>query len=229
MNERRNPIGVNPSEHEAEGTEATIIKVLEVEAEVHEQAAEDVVSEQRFDTAAGNERAANWHRARARFLESLASDLHGNAADAYQWRMELLGMTYEPDALALLERIKEVVTDNGFFAGEPTPMFSDDIVWLLPVRRTEEPVDDDRLAERDAIDVTVNLCEQRQFEGGEGFGINFSIDLVEYGGRVLGGLSPYNYTPDVWVDGRDDKAVRERWEILAEAEIDKIPDLLRDK
>lgn len=229
--QRRNPLGVNPSEHDAEGTEATIIKVLEVEAEAHNQAAEDAELEAENPTPSNDgkssEELANWHRHRARFLESLASELHGDADDAYRWRMELLGKLYEPKAIALLEQIKEVVQGAGFFTGSPVDMGGEELMWSLAVYRTEEAINDDSLAERDAIDITVKLCEQRQYEGGEGFGVNFSVDIVEFGGRILGGLSPYNYTPDVWVDGKDEQAVKDRWQLLADADIHGIPDLLR--
>jgi hypothetical protein len=33
---------------------------------------------------------------------------------------------------------------------------------------------------------------------------NFVLDIVEEGGRIVGGITPYNYSDDVWVDYSDD-------------------------
>lgn len=41
----------------------------------------------------------------------------------------------------------------------------------------------------------------------------------------MGGMAPYNFTPSVWVDARDEEAVEQRWQELENAYIDDIPSL----
>lgn len=57
-------------------------------------------------------------------------------------------------------------------------------------------------------------------------GVNFGLDIVEYGGIILGGLAPFNYSPEVWVDSRNPDAVLARWHVFEDADISDIPDLI---
>ena len=47
------------------------------------------------------------------------------------------------------------------------------------------------------VDVSLTLTEERVREG-EGNGLAFFLDIVEYGGRVLGEFCPYNFSNDLW-------------------------------
>lgn len=49
-------------------------------------------------------------------------------------------------------------------------------------------------------------------------GVTFRIDIVEHGGRILGGCCPDNYTDACWVDANDKEAVEKRWQQLIPAE-----------
>ena len=42
--------------------------------------------------------------------------------------------------------------------------------------------------------------------------------MVGESGRVHGGLTPFNYSPQVWVDPTDDAAVEERFSIIEGAD-----------
>ena len=56
------------------------------------------------------------------------------------------------------------------------------------------------------VDVSFKICESEQYDGEKG-GVNFSVDVVEFGGRILGGLTPFNYSDACWVDRRDADAI----------------------
>lgn len=51
-----------------------------------------------------------------------------------------------------------------------------------------------------ALGISLMLEDAIEYEGEEmaGWG-NFSLMVVEFGGRILGQLTPHNYTPEVWV------------------------------
>jgi len=67
---------------------------------------------------------------------------------------------------------------------------------------------------RESIDVSLEIVESQDYEGIAG-GYTFRLDVVEYGGRILGGCSPFNYTEQVWC--KTLPAIKERFELLKPA------------
>lgn len=60
------------------------------------------------------------------------------------------------------------------------------------------------------VSITFSLiCEDHHNE--PFFNINFIISIVEQVGLIVGGYTPHNHTDKVWVDARNDAAVKERW------------------
>lgn len=139
----------------------------------------------------------------------------------YDQTLDNLKEQIAPEALALLRRVRDVCRAEGLATDdEPFDMCCDTFRWSMVVYRT---------ANRDAegsIDVSLEIAEEREYEG-EGFGVNFGMDIVEWGGRILGGLCPYNYTERCWVDARRWNDVRERWALVRDSDISSIPDLIR--
>src|SRR5690349_16462472 len=98
---------------------------------------------------------------------------------------------YGPRALALLERMRAVCIEAGLHCpDEPFDFSSDDIRWCLKVFRTPDENDYDNL-----VDVTIELAEAHEYGDEPVDGANWGLDIVEWGGRILGGLTPFNYTP----------------------------------
>lgn len=64
---------------------------------------------------------------------------------------------------------------------------------------------------REPIDVSLEIVESQDYEGVTG-GFTFRLDVVEYGGRILGGCSPFNYTEQVWC--KTLPAIKKRFELL---------------
>ena len=140
----------------------------------------------------------------------------------YSKILESLAETCKPKMLAFLERIKTLLETDGYVVTGPHDMCDDMYAWSLTVRKFAG--DDDK----NLIDISLEIAEEREYDNPEGWGINFGLDITEYGGRILGGLSPYNYTPQVWVDSRDPLAVAARWRIIEDSDIGQIPDLMED-
>lgn len=150
---------------------------------------------------------------------------HGSGSEYVQKLSEQVEATYGERALALLEKIRSLLNEGDFIADKPEPMHSDDYRWNMTVWRNEQhklSQDQDN-----TIDVSIEIAEAMQYgELDSPCGINFGLELVEWGGRMLGGLVPYNYTENCWVDMRDKEAVEERFKILENADIDEISSLL---
>lgn len=140
----------------------------------------------------------------------------------YGTHMEAIAATYGPKALALLARIRDVVIAAGYECTEPYDLSSDDHRWSMLVTRPGDPQDN-------GVDISVEIAEQVGYEGEDApWGINFGISIVHYGGLILGGLMPYNFTEQCWVDSRDEGAVGERWAIVDTAEPEGILPLIKE-
>lgn len=141
----------------------------------------------------------------------------------YNDAVERLAKDFGDRALKLLREIAELLTSEGFtLVHEPSEMFGDDYRWSMVVRRPDAP----EASEDDLVDLTVELAEADEYEGDDARGgINWGLDIVEYGGRILGGLTPFNYTDKCWVPMGHSGAVEERFAILEAADISDIPSL----
>ena len=59
--------------------------------------------------------------------------------------------------------------------------------------------------------ICLTICDRDDYEPeSEGIGVNFEVLVTERDGRILGQFSPFNYTPDCWVDAADEAAVLAR-------------------
>lgn len=85
------------------------------------------------------------------------------------------------------------------------------------------------------IDVRFQLHDAQDYDGmepgEEGWGVNVGVDLVGYEGEMLGGLTPYNYTGNVWTT--DEGELEERLNFLDPSKLvaflfsQAIPDYLK--
>jgi len=116
---------------------------------------------------------------------------------------------YEPRALAVLNSIRQELTDAGYESDEPFDLSDDCARWVLVIKPGE--------GREEAIDITLEFTESEECDGTKG-GITFRVDVVCEGGRMLGGLTPYNYTEAVWVKRNDPEAVEDRFAIIEAAD-----------
>lgn len=105
-----------------------------------------------------------------------------------------------------LGRLRDALVDAGCTVNsEPADYSYDEYMWMFAVRNTSG-ID---------VDLTLTLIEQAVREG-EGDGLAFVLEIVEWGGRILGTVCPHNYTPDLW--GNDIETLEKRWPMFQHLE-----------
>ena len=134
---------------------------------------------------------------------------------------------YQARIKRIMREIRQACEEAGWYCGEIAFLNCDDYSWDFIVHTKGKPEDGAELDESTDIDVTFKLCESEQY-GDDPKGINFALDVVAVGGAILGGLTPYNYTNDCWVDRRDENAVAQRFQIMEEADAEGVVTLIRD-
>jgi len=131
--------------------------------------------------------------------------------------------TYEPRIIRFLNDAAAALVDSGQWIkrGEPFDMSDDNYRWSVVV----EPSDPTLQGDEHLIDLSLDINEAIQFGDDPDTGIAFYFSMVEYGGRILGLLTPFNYTSRCWVDAKDSEAVMKRWGYFEDAIVDELPDL----
>lgn len=140
----------------------------------------------------------------------------------YDKIVDPLAEQYGPKALALLGKVRNLVAEAGFeILHEPADIGCDDYKWSLTIRPAGT-TDDDSM-----IDISIEIAESQEYGDSDEhpYGINFGLDIVKWGGEILGGFTPFNYTPLCWVDAKDSEAIEQRWNILEGADLSEIPSL----
>jgi hypothetical protein len=137
----------------------------------------------------------------------------------YADNVDCIRERYAARIVGILTVVQSHLREAGFETDEPCEMSCDDYRWSLLVYREGKRGNDAD------VDITLEIAESLQFEGTED-GINFSIHVVETGGRILGTLCPYNYTPDVWVDAGDSDAIEARFKLVEDADHESIVELI---
>lgn len=137
--------------------------------------------------------------------------------------MEQIKDDYDERIMAKLEQIRQDALATGWTAGPSYRMHDDDYRWSFACWPTAERDSNDA----GTIDCTIEIGEASGYgDDDQPFGMSFRLDVVEYGGVILGQFAPYNYTPEVWVDGRDAAAVEERWLHIEQGTTAFVADLL---
>lgn len=122
-----------------------------------------------------------------------------------------MSKTYNPKIQALLTQVREEALERGYQCDEPFEMSDDETRWTMLVMPAGSTYDDE-----DGVDVSITILESEHRDGEEN-GLNFGLDVVSYGGEIIGGMTPFNYSPQVWVERDNPEAVEERWELFSNA------------
>jgi hypothetical protein len=134
---------------------------------------------------------------------------------------------FEPKIRKVLEAMREVLKNEGYAVGEVYDMHDDVYRWSFLVCRDKSVEGDynpSDLQDND-VDITFIIAESHEYDGTEN-GLNFMVNIVEVGGSILGGMCPFNYTEDVWVDINDPDAIEERFSYFEQSDPESIIDLL---
>ena len=121
-------------------------------------------------------------------------------------REELI-KTYGPKLKAVTTHIYNELKARDWEVSEPCEMNCDIYSWNLqyfPLGQTD--IDS-------SIDISFEMLDAVDCDGTKN-GMSFAVNMVEYGGRIVGGFHPYNYTDHCWVDPRNNSAVERRWDIF---------------
>lgn len=128
------------------------------------------------------------------------------ATAIYSATFEAINEVYGPLAMAKLRELTAPLEAAGFVVTEPEDISADEYQWTLGVWFDVEKVR--------GADVTISVEEERAHDGGDGFGLNFTIGVCDSDGMIIGAFQPHNYSDLVWVDARDPQAVKGRWDEL---------------
>ena len=116
--------------------------------------------------------------------------------------------------------------------GEPYEMNADGLEYWSSIGFVGA---DGQQIEEFGIDIRFQLVDAHDHDGmepgEEGWGVNVAVDVNGYGGEMLGGLTPHNYTDQVWTD--DEAELEQRINYLDPDELvaflfqQAIPDYLK--
>lgn len=140
--------------------------------------------------------------------------------DNYADVIEAVATKYAPRILAKLTELRDALIAAGIRCEvAPFDMSDDYYRWRFDTTPSGE-VDDA------SVDVCVEIAEAAAYGDDPVYGINFALDVVRWGGLILGGLTPFNYTDECWVDATDEEAVETRFQMIEEAPAEGLVDLI---
>lgn len=119
---------------------------------------------------------------------------------------------YRKRIMWIMTQITEAAREAGFRIVEFGFIEDDYYSWQMLTSFRDRPQPDGTPWEND-VTISVIIAES-EFYAGSQDGVNFIMDIVEVGGRIVGGFSPFNYTDEVWVSRKDKTAVEERFRIF---------------
>lgn len=127
---------------------------------------------------------------------------------------------YEKRILQILSDISDCLKDGdeGWKVGEAFEQHDDEYQWAILISKSDE---DPMELEDDDIDIKFTILESEHNDGEEN-GVSFAIDAVTIEGCTVGGLTPYNYTKDVWVARDDEEAIERRFQIMQQADVSEL-------
>lgn len=146
---------------------------------------------------------------------------------AYEELVTSIKDRYGSRITAILTALKTDLIENGGLIVEgPDEAHDEEYCWSIGgwvPGISDEPTEDAL-----AFDARIEIVESavRGEPDAEHPGVTFSLSITGFGGEIIGGLSPYNYTDRVWVDATDEEEVEERFKILEDAEISEATALI---
>ncbi len=140
----------------------------------------------------------------------------------YADEAEAIKDRYVAALVGIMKAVVGALINAGYDATEPDRMFDDEFRYELATKNQAMEIGEGSYL------ITTTIEEQPMHEG-EGTGLSFSMNITGWGGLIVGGFQPYNYTERVWVDAYDDAAVQERFQEFASADPQGVVDLLDEQ
>lgn len=130
---------------------------------------------------------------------------------------ESLKDRYESRIVAYLDGVAKLFREQGWQAGEVMDMCADEYEWAILVAPAGHSLKDSPRS----MAIEFEIAESLSYDGTT-YGVSFKIDVTGYGGFVVGGLAPYNYTDECWVPVTDDDAVETRFSICENSDFTEL-------
>lgn len=143
--------------------------------------------------------------------------------DLARERITKLEQRYTHRIKKILWALKRVLKEAGFktsslseIPGEYASMWQ----FVTYVKGTWRRMDDDD------VDISMGMAISEECDGEKG-GLNFVCHISTVGGRILGGLVPFNYTSDVWVPRTDEVAIISRLCMFEDADPSDVVSIIK--
>lgn len=130
---------------------------------------------------------------------------------------------YEKRIIALLNAQRKVLRDEGIKTSRVYEMSDQEYAYTYVIYDGKTH----KYARNGDIDVTFTIAESENREGTDE-GIAFALDLVEYSGLIVGGMTPYNYSDELWIPLSDEDAIEERFNLFERANNDSLLNLVQE-
>jgi len=128
-------------------------------------------------------------------------------------RVDKMTRRYEPKIVRLLTSIGEAFQAQGFMVEGPFEHHDEEPTWELSVYPPVAESGVRTSGDPDLVDVSIHIALSEHRDGEKG-GMSFLLDTAHYGGAIIGGFAPFNFTDQVWVPRNDRDEVEDRWEIF---------------
>ena len=129
--------------------------------------------------------------------------------EQYEDAVDQVKAKYEPRILRWFGELAEELSEINFDVDGPEDWTDDEYAWSMSVYSPDAKDKDD------SIDVTFKIVESKANDGSLD-GVNFMVDIVRYGGEIVGSCAPHNYTNQVWVALNKPDAIEYRFAELLE-------------
>jgi hypothetical protein len=137
---------------------------------------------------------------------------HSCGQEIYWGVIEGIKDKYDARIRAVLERLRAAFAEVGLVVDEITFMDGDDYRWGFSIYT-------DASKNRDtSVQCTLQIAESLAYEDSYA-GATFRIDFVQWGGRIFGSFSPFNYSPQCWVDVNDEAAIEARFTLFERIDV----------
>lgn len=129
---------------------------------------------------------------------------------------------YEKRIIRILRNIARAANAQGMTTTRPIEITDTEYAYNLVIAPDGKRI---RHVRDEDVDVTFTVVESEERDGEEN-GVAFSLSINNVGGRVIGGMTPYNYTNDLWVSRDDEDAIEERFALFENADAQEAIELI---
>lgn len=123
-----------------------------------------------------------------------------------------------------LRGVSKELKKRGYYVDGPCDRSDEEFCYNLLISR--ESLEGRNIPE-DAVDIDFYICESECRDCEKG-GMAFSVVVNSVGGELIGGLTPFNYSGNLWVDRNDAEAIEKRWQVIMDADVEDLIKLVED-